>query len=58
MKPEQLIAIASFWNNRASKVIEDINSTLYILSNKQLYSIKSNKENKFKCYSDKNKHTS
>lgn len=46
MKPEQLIAIASFWNNRASKVIEDINSTLYILSNKQLYTIKSDKENK------------
>ena len=42
LKPEQLVALASFWNNRASKVIEDINSTLYILSNKQLYKLERN----------------
>ncbi len=46
LKPEQLIAIASFWNNRASKVIEDVNSTLYILSNKQLYKLENDESDR------------
>lgn len=46
LAPEQLIAINSFWINRASKAVNEIQKSIYILSHPELYESKKKEEGK------------
>lgn len=39
LKDEQLVALAAFWNNKASKRVQLISTAIYILSHPEVYSI-------------------